>query len=366
VIEEDTSEIVAEDTTKSLVKSIVAEARKGCKEEKGEDEEMDDSEDDEEIEVSDDDMEDDEDVSESISTALKKDAQKKKTAISKAKSWMKKLNKSAEDAAKEFDLKVSDLKESTEVEGEVVTEEVAEETEISISEDVAAMFEGEDLSEEFKKKAGMIFEAAVAVRVNAQIQTITEDVRKEFEGAAEQMRTELTEAVNSYTSYAATKWAEDNKIAIQSNLKTELVEDFLHGMKSLFAEHYIDLPDEAVDVVEEMSKKVEFLELQLSEAVKTNVALTEEVNVNKKVVVLEDTITDLSENQKEKIRSLAESVEFESEEDFKSKVATLVTSYFPSKAPVVTEDVELPTETLTEEVDPAMAAYVKTLARSVK
>jgi len=320
VIEEVSSEIVAEDTTKSLVKSIVAEARKGCKEEKCDGEEMDDSEDDEEIEVSDDDMEDDEEVK----------------------------------------------KESTEVEGEVVTEEVAEETEISISEDVAAMFEGEDLSEEFKKKAAMIFEAAVAVRVNAQIQTITEDVRKEFEVAAEQMRTELTEAVNSYTSYAATKWAEDNKIAVQSNLKTELVEDFLHGMKSLFAEHYIDLPDEAVDVVEEMSKKVESLELQLSEAVKTNVALTEEVNAKKKVVVLEDTITELSENQKEKIRSLAESVEFESEEDFKSKVATLVTSYFPSKAPVVTEDVDLPTETLTEEVDPTMAAYVKTLARSVK
>lgn len=305
-----TDELIEEiDVSKSVVKSIIAEAKckkeEVCDDEPGED-------DDEELDVSDDDMEDDEE-----------------------------------------EVK----KESVETSDEVVAEE------LSISEDVAAMFEGEDLSEEFKKKAAMIFEAAVAVRVNSEIDAITEELRAEFATETEKMRAELTEAVDNYTSYAATKWIEDNKIAVQKNLKSELVEDFVHGLKSLFAEHYIDLPDEAVDVVEEMTKKVASLEEQLSDAIKTNGLLTEEVNSKKKVVVLEDSITELSENQKEKIRGLVESVQFVDEEDFKEKVATLVASYFPKKEPVVTEDVTLPQETLTEEIDPAVAAYAKALSR---
>lgn len=305
-----TDELIEEiDVSKSVVKSIIAEAKckkeEVCDDEPGED-------DDEELDVSDDDMEDDEE-----------------------------------------EVK----KESVETSDEVVAEE------LSISEDVAAMFEGEDLSEEFKKKAAMIFEAAVAVRVNSEIDAITEELRAEFATETEKMRAELTEAVDNYTSYAATKWIEENKIAVQKNLKSELVEDFVHGLKSLFAEHYIDLPDEAVDVVEEMTKKVASLEEQLSDAIKTNGLLTEEVNSKKKVVVLEDSITELSENQKEKIRGLVESVQFVDEEDFKEKVATLVASYFPKKEPVVTEDVTLPQETLTEEIDPAVAAYAKALSR---
>lgn len=313
-------------TPKSLVKSIIAEAK--CKKEE-KDSEEDDSEDEpgeddgEELDVSDEDMEDDEEET-------KKEGCKPKS-------------ESVE-----------------EEESEVVSEDT---TELNISEDVAAMFEGEELSEDFKKKAAMIFEAAVAVRVNAEIATITEELRTEFAAETEKMRSELTEAVDNYTSYAANKWAEENKIAVQKNLKSELVEDFVYGLKSLFAEHYIDLPDEAVDVVEEMTKKVSDLEEQLSYAVKTNAVLTEEVNAKKKVVVLENSITELSENQKEKIRGLVESVKFEREEDFQEKVATLVASYFPKKEPVVTEDVTLPQETLTEEVDPAMAAYTKALSR---
>ena len=256
-------------------------------------------------------------------------------------------------------------------EDEVVAESSEEEVapEINVEEDVEALLQGEELSEEFQAKAKTIFEAAI----NSKVATIKEDLEKEnskkLEEEIESKKLELTERVDSYLEYVAGEWLQENELAVEAGLKTEMTESFLEGMKSLFEEHYVSIPEDKYDVLESMVNKLDEMEGKLNEQLEKNVALNKRLAESTSDGILSDVAEGLAVTQKEKLASLAESVEFESETDYREKLVTLRESYFPSAAPsaqrdnseVISEGSESPAQTTG-----SMATYLSTLQRVTK
>ena len=256
-------------------------------------------------------------------------------------------------------------------EEEVVAESSEEEVapEINVEEDVEALLQGEELSEEFQAKAKTIFEAAI----NSKVATIKEDLEKDYskklEEEIESKKVELTERVDSYLEYVAGEWLQENELAVEAGLKTEMTESFLEGMKSLFEEHYVSIPEDKYDVLENMVNKLDEMEGKLNEQIENNVALNKRLAESKSDGILSDVAEGLAITQKEKLASLAESVEFESETDYREKLVTLRESYFPSAAPsaqrdnseVISEGSESPVQ-----ATGSMATYLSTLQRVTK
>ena len=241
---------------------------------------------------------------------------------------------------------------------------------IDISEDVASMFAGQDLSEEFVEKATTIFEAAVLQKVNEQLEKITIDVEEEIAEAKESIQESLSDKLDSYLDYVVENWMEENQLAIEKGLRAEITTDFMEGLKGLFSEHYIDIPDDRVDVAEELAIKTDELVDALNEEINNNLELRKEIEEYKREEVLFDVSEDLSETQRDKLRSLVEGVEFDSAEQYANKVLTIKEHYFP--ADVVEESVaddDEPLE-LDEQVqnyaDPNIAAYVNAISRTKK
>ena len=256
-------------------------------------------------------------------------------------------------------------KEDAEVEGEVIAEEEEIETvQIDLSADVAALTEGEDLSEEFKAKAATIFEAAVVSRLNEELERMHEEYAKVLEEEIETVKSELAEQVDEYLSYAVSKWAKDNALALEHGIKTEMAESVMAGLKQVFAENFIEVPDEKVDLVDEMTEQLDIMEKKLNEQIEENVGLAKEIGGYIKNGIVSEISEGLSLSQREKLASLAEAVEFEDEETFREKVATLRESYFSTKPEVttVTEDVEVENANVSD----AMSAYVNALSRWAK
>ena len=269
------------------------------------------------------------------------------------------------------------LEETPTVTDEVVEEDVveAEETveetvaEYDMEEDVNALLGGEELSEEFREKAKTIFEAAI----NAKVAAVKEEIQAEYdakldEGVAE-ARAELSERVDSYLEYVADEWFAENALAIESGLKTEMTESFLEGMKSLFEEHYVSIPEEKYDVLHSMVEKLDDMETKLNEQIEKNIGLNKRLAESVADGIFESISDGLAATQKEKLASLAESVEFESETEYREKLETLKESYFPAKS----KSSSAKTETLSEGVESApevpqgtMAAYLNTLSRVSK
>lgn len=241
---------------------------------------------------------------------------------------------------------------------------------IDVSDEVAMMFEGtEDLTEEFKEKAVTIFEAAVVAKVNEQLAKITTDFESELSEEIDNVKKELAENLDSYLDYVVEQWMEDNKLAIEQGLKSEMVEDFMRGLKGLFEEHYIEIPDEKVDVVEELASKTEELEAKLNEEIKKNVELKSIVEDYAKDKLIEAVSEDLTETQKAKFRTLAEGVDFKDQESFVSKLDVIKESYF-GKSEETTSHYDFDeAEPIEEEAKPAsgpMAVYVNAISRSIK
>jgi ribosomal protein S13 len=256
-------------------------------------------------------------------------------------------------------------KEETEEGDEVIAEE--EETEVlhvDLSADVAALTEGEELSEEFKQKAATIFEAAVITRLNEELERLHEDYAKVLEEEIETVKSELAEQVDEYLTYAVQRWVKDNELAIEHGIKTEMAESVLTGLKQVFAENYIDISDEKVDLVDEMMDQLDIMETKLNEQIEENVELNREIGGYIKNGIVNEISEGLSLTQKEKLAALAEAVEFDDEDTFREKVATLRESYFSTKPEVttVTEDVEVENEN----VSGPMSAYVQALSRWAK
>ena len=279
------------------------------------------------------------------------------------------VESSAEETISEED-KVSEETESKE---EVVAEETAEEEvkeEINVEEDIKALLQGEELSEEFQAKAKTIFEAAINSKVAAVKEELEADHAKKVEEATEALRGEITERVDGYLEYVSQEWLEENQLAVDQGLKAELSESFMTGMKSLFEEHYVSIPEEKYDVLESMVNKLDEMESKLNEQLEKNVALNKRLAESTSDGILSEVSEGLAVTQKEKLASLAESVEFESEKNYREKLVTLRESYFPSNAASAQRDTS---ENLTEGAEPAaqdytgsMANYLSTLQRVAK
>jgi len=260
--------------------------------------------------------------------------------------------------------------EATEVvaEEEVTEEEVIEE--INVEEDLKALIAGEELSEEFQDKARTIFETAIKTKVVEIKEELNESYAKALVEELDTIKTGLTERVDSYLEYVADEWVQENQLAVEAGLKTEMTESFLEGMKSLFEEHYVTIPEEKYDVLNSMVDKLDEMENKLNEQIERNVALNSRLAESTADVIFADVAEGLADTQKEKLATLAENVEFESESDYREKLGTLKESYFPSKtsAPKSTSEnlsEEVSTEEVaSEDVNPRMQAYLDTLSRA--
>jgi hypothetical protein len=283
------------------------------------------------------------------------------------------------------------MKEEEEVEGEVVAEEetteeevvaeeetteeevVAEEEEVvaeyDIEEDVEALLAGEELSEEFQEKARTIFETAI----NAKVAGIQEELKAQYEATLEEevvsIKEELTERVDAYLEYVAEEWISENQLAIEQGLKSEMTESFLTGMRSLFEDHYVNIPEEKYDVTAAMVEKLDEMEDKLNEQIKTNIALKQRLAESVADVIFSEVCEGLALSQKDKLASLAENVEFDSEDTYREKLVTLRKSYFPENAGSQrdqSENISESSESSEVSSQPAtglMESYLNTLTR---
>ena len=250
------------------------------------------------------------------------------------------------------------------------TEEVIAEQEIDVEEDVKALLEGEELSEEFQNKARTIFEAAI----KSKLADVRESVKAEYEEQLVEevaaIKSELEDRVDSYLEYVADEWMTDNQIAVESGLKSEMTDSFLTGMKSLFEEHYVSVPEDKYDVIESMVDKLDEMEGKLNEQIEKNVALNRRLAESSADVVFGEVTEGLAATQKEKLATLVEKVEFESESDYREKLVTLKESYFPSNAGAQRDKSEnLSEETSTptyQDISSSMEAYLQTMSRVSK
>ena len=246
--------------------------------------------------------------------------------------------------------------EEVETKGEVVEEE------LNVDDDVKALLTGEELSEEFKAKTKTIFEAAIKSKISEQKKKLEEEFEKKLSEELEAAKTELSEKTDKFLSYVAEEWKKENEIEIHKGIKLEMYNSFMDGMKKLFEENYAQIPEEKYDVLEEMTNKLDEMEEKLNEQLEKNVSLNGQINTRTRESLIAEVSKGLAQTQAEKLASLAESVEFESEESFKEKLDTLKENYFPKekvstpKEDVATGDVAAPTEG-------PMAAYVKAISQ---
>ena len=277
----------------------------------------------------------------------------------KAADPMKKMAKEEAETSEEV------VAEDQTTEEEVVSEEETTQEEYNVEEDVNALLGGEELSEEFREKAKVIFEAAINSKIKEIQEALEIQYGEKLSEAVEEMKVSLTDRVDSYLEYVAEEWMTENELAIEHGLKTEMTESFLSGMKGLFEEHYVTIPEEKYDVLESMVEKLDEMETKLNEQIDKNIGLNKRLAESTADVVLDQVSEGLAATQKEKLASLAESVEFESEDEYREKLETLKESYFSRSTPAAKASAP---QTLSEGVDTTdapvtagMDSYLKAL-----
>ena len=255
-------------------------------------------------------------------------------------------------------------------EEEVVAESEQEEEMIDVEQDIQALLEGEELSEEFQNKARTIFEAAIRTKLSEIKEQVKVSYEEKLVEEVASIKEELKDRVDSYLEYVADEWVQENKIAIEHGLKSEMTESFLEGMRGLFEEHYVTIPEEKYDVIESMVDKLDEMEDKLNEQIEKNVALNKRLSESTADVIFADVTEGLAQTQRDKLASLIENVEFESEESYREKISTLRKSYFPDNAGVQRDNSENLTEGNQAEVPASvsstMETYLKTLGRVSK
>ena len=280
-----------------------------------------------------------------------------------------------EDTEEEDDEVVAEAKEEEEEEeggkkkGKKEDDEEDDEDEMKeefdIDEDVNALLVGEELSEEFQEKARTIFEAALRSKVSEIKEAIEEQYEIALAEEVEEIKSELAERVDAYLEYVSSEWMEENALVVEKGLKTEMTESFLQGMKGLFEEHYVSIPEDKYDVLESMVDKLDEMETKLNEQIEKNVSLNKRLAESVADGIFEQVSEGLAATQKDKLASLAESVEFESEEEYREKLETLRESYFPSRVAspkARTESLSEGVDSSPESISGSMATYLKTLS----
>ena len=260
--------------------------------------------------------------------------------------------------------------EESSEEEEVVAEEQIEDS-IDVEEDLTALLEGEELSEEFQNKARTIFEAAIKTKISEVKSELQEQYEKTIVEEVASVKAELAERVDAYLEYVSDEWMSENKLAVEAGLKTEMTDSFLTGMKSLFEDHYVTIPEDKYDVLNSMVEKLDEMEGKLNEQINKNVALNKRLAESTSDVILADVSEGLAVTQKDKLATLAESVEFDGEDNYREKLVTLRNSYFPANpgAPKQqTENLSEGAETGHQQpaVTGSMESYLKAISRSVK
>jgi len=284
----------------------------------------------------------------------------------KEKSEEKEDKKDAKDEVKEMDHMDKDKKKMEPVKAGYMKSSYKMKKE-EVDEHMEAIVAGQDdLSEEFKSKAATVFESAVNSKVKEIAETMEADIKTNYEQDIATAKTELTEKVDSYLSYVVEEWMKENEIALERGIKGEIAEDFITGLKKLFAEHYIDVPDEKYDVLEEQASKIEDLEKQLNEQIEKNVEVKKENTEKSKKEIMAEVSSDLADTAKEKFAKLAEEIDYADAEDFKKKCETIKESYFgqKSEAKDVLHDVAAGDETSNEDLSKAMAAYTAAISKT--
>lgn len=248
---------------------------------------------------------------------------------------------------------------------------------IDVSEHIDAMLSGHELSEDFQEKARTIFEAAVLEQVNVEVEKIDQQYNEDFEKSVLEVRSQIAEKVDEYLSYVAKEWLEENKVVVESSLKLEIMENFISGMKTVFEENYIEVPEEKADLYAEAVAEAEQVKEQLNEAIEKNVKLSKEVETVQKDGIIRDVVEGMTIQQADKIRSLSEGVEFTSAEDFAEKVKVIKENYFPSEETVSSEvvdgeeevtavedsEVVLEEQASKKTSDPVMENYARAISR---
>ena len=394
------SEEILNKESEEMTEEELAEKRKAAAEQDSSDEE----EDEEEVEESksskasvkkEEEEEDDEEEVEDQKASVKKEEDEEEeeeeeepaaeaVQIPKTKNQMLKNIYDQVNKMKKSDLSgkyESILKATQEVVKEEEVKEEAETTKIqaispqeidppNVQDDVEALVSGEEgLSEDFKKKASTIFEAAVHAKVVDEVNKRMETQQKEVEASKEEFQKDLSEKVDGYLTYVVEEWMKENELAIERGIRAELVEDFMSGLKTLFTEHYIDLPEEKVDMVDDLFTKVEELETSLDEEINRGVELQKELAQFKKDDALKQATKDLADSDSEKISKLAEGIEFENSEQYIEKLNVLKESYFPKSDAVTSEitetdeTIEVQSEETPEKLDESMAHYTSAIRR---
>ena len=289
--------------------------------------------------------------------------------LKSVKGVMAKSQKEAVETEDEVIAEDEIAEEEVVAEEEVTEEEVTELPEITdevdIDDDVNALLGGQELSEEFREKAKTIFEAALKSKVTELREAMEAHYEAKLVEEVEGMKDELIERVDSYLEYVADEWLQENALQVERGLRTEMTESFLEGMRGLFEEHYVSIPEDKYDVVENMVDKLDEMESKLNEQIEKNITITKSLSEATGGNILSDVSEGLSTTQKEKLASLAEGVEFESEESYKEKLETLKESYFKT-APKRSESEVLNEEAATPDVSGSMAAYMQALSQATK
>jgi len=313
---------------------------------------------------------------EDLGSAVVKPTDSNPDATKKAKKVSDQVNKDAKDGSLPKDQKPSGMKEEeAEVKGE---EEIAEDTKeestemnIDLSDDVKALVSTDaDLSEEFKEKAATIFETAVKTRIQEQVKVLEAQYEEKLSKETETVKEAMVEKVDSYLNYVVEEWMKENELAVERGIRTEIAEDFITGLKDLFKEHYIDVPEEKYNVLDDLTNQTKELEGKLNEQIEKNVNLTKEVSEFNKKQAIDEVSADLAETEKEKFASMAENVEYDSAEKFKEKLETIKESYFPKTKSEVAEDNSVDSvaanEPAVEAGSDAMAAYTAAISKNLK
>jgi hypothetical protein len=269
-------------------------------------------------------------------------------------------------SSKEEDEEDDEEEDEEEEDDEKKMNEAFAQIEEEIEEDVNALLSGEDLSEDFKLKAKTVFEAALNARTQQIEEAIISSYQQRLSEEVESIKEELTERVDSYLEYVAEEWIQENALAIERGLKSEMTESFLSGMKQLFEDHYVTIPEDKYDVLNSMVEKLDDMETKLNEQIEKNVALNKRLAESVTEVIFAEISEGLALSQKDKLASLAENVEFDSEEDYREKLVTLRESYFPRQTGTqrdVTDYIAEETGGYTPEVSPRMSYYLDALQR---
>lgn len=289
---------------------------------------------------------------------------KKDEIASSYEKMMAALDMDDEDEDDDDDEEAVESKKKSVKEVKKVTKE-----DIDVSDDVRALFGEEDLSEEFKESATTIFEAAVVSKINEVLDSVSVDMDAELEAEKEDAVQALSTRLDDYLEYVVEEWTKENEIAIESGIRAEIVENFMEGLRSLFTENYVDIPEEKVDLVDELAAKVQELETSVNEEMEKNIDISKQLQEMKKEQIIESISDGLSENQSDKLKSLADGVDFEDEEDYTKKLETIKENYFPSEevvSEIADDDEPLEIEDDDKNVNGSMANYMNAISRSIK